>query len=230
LQQEIRHLEAESRHAEEEERRRIGRELHDEAGQSMALLRLQLEMLERGAPENLRGPLGEARDLAGRMAVELRRIVAALSPAVLERLGLAAALRHLVGRFEKIHPASVRLRVQGLNGPLPRPVEEVIYRVAQECLQNVARHTRASHVNLCLRAADKRIRLSVADDGAGFCADPAVGKPKSFGLAGMRERAALLGGTLVVGSKPGKGTSVTLELPLRSATVVSNGKDSRSSR
>jgi len=229
MQQEIRRLEAESRRAEEEERRRIGRELHDEAGQSMALLRLQLEMLERQAPDSLRGSLGEAREVAARTAVELRRIVAALSPAVLERLGLPAALRQLAARFGKMHAARVRLRIPPTGPALPRRVEEVVYRVAQECLHNIARHSQATHVNLYLRVADKRIRLSVEDNGAGFRADPAKGKPTSFGLAGMRERAALLGGTLTVRSAPGQGTLVTLELPLSAAPVGSNGKDSHSS-
>ncbi|MBZ5578686.1 MAG: sensor histidine kinase [Acidobacteriia bacterium] len=228
MQADIRRLEAEARHAEQEERRRIGRELHDEAGQSMMLLRLQLEMMERGAPENLRPRLAEARELAGRTAVELRRIVAALSPAVLERLGLQTALRQLVGRFRKVHGARVRLRSEGLREGLPRQTEEVIYRVTQEGLHNIAKHTQATCVNLCLRAADKRIRLSVADNGAGFRTDRAGSKPKSFGLAGMRERVALLGGTLAVQSAPGKGTRVTLELPLTAAPVEIHGKDSRS--
>jgi signal transduction histidine kinase len=99
----------------------------------------------------------------------------------------------------------------------------VIYRVAQECLQNVAKHSGATCVNLSLRSTDKRIRLSVRDNGAGFCADQALSKPKSFGLTGMRERALLLGGTLHIATAPGKGTEVTLDLP---APVVLNGKDS----
>lgn len=228
LEGQVRRLEMQARHAEEEERRRIGRELHDEAGQALMLLRLELEMLERSAPADLRPRLAEARELAGRTAVELRRIVAALSPAVLERLGLEAALRQLVSRFQKAHSARVRLRVRLGRRALPRPVEEVIYRVSQESLQNIAQHSQADHVNLHLHAADKRIELSVRDDGAGFCADQASGKPNGFGLRGMRERAALLGGTLAIASQPGKGTRIRLELPLAAAPVVSNGKDSRS--
>lgn len=226
MQAEIRRLEAEARRAEEEERRRIGRELHDEAGQSLMVLRLQLEMLERRAPIGLRPPLAEARELAGSTAVELRRIVAALGPSVLERLGLEAALRQLVARFHQVRPVPVRLRVQRCRQELSQRTQEVIYRVAQECLHNIARHSRAKRVNLYLRAADKKIRLSVADNGAGFCAVSEKGKPMSFGLAGMRERAALLGGTLAVRSAPGAGTRVTLELPLPAAPVKAHGKDS----
>jgi len=105
-------------------------------------------------------------------------------------------------------------------------IQQVIYRVAQECLQNIAKHSQATHVNLSLRAADKCIRLSVSDNGAGFSAERVGSKPMSFGLAGMRERAAILGGSLAVQSAPGKGAKVTLQLPGSTAQVAGNGKDS----
>lgn len=225
LESEIRRLEAQARHVEEEERRRIGRELHDEAGQSLLLLRLQLEMMGRDAPESLRPRIQDACAVAERTVEDLRRIVAALSPAVLERLGLARALRQLAARFRKMHPAELRLRISVPSEPLPMPVQQVIYRVAQESLQNIAKHSQATHVNLSLRAADKSIRLSVLDNGAGFSAETADSKPMSFGLAGMRERAAILGGTLAVRSAPGKGVSVSLHLP-GTAQVAPNGEDS----
>jgi signal transduction histidine kinase len=227
MESEIRRLGAEARCAEEEERRRIGRELHDEAGQSMLLLRLQLEMIERDAPEPLRPRLAETRAIAERAVAELRRLVAALSPALLERLGLKSALRQLAARFRKMHPAGLRLRISAPFDYLPMQTQEVIYRVAQECLQNIAKHSRATRVNLSLSAADKSIRLCVADNGAGFCAETARNQPMSFGLAGMRERAALLGGTLAVRSAPGVGARITLQLPLSSAPVTRNGKNSR---
>ena len=227
LEGEIRRLGAEARRAEEEERRRIGRELHDEAGQSMLLLRLQLEMIERDAPAPLRPRLAEARAIAEQAVAELRRLVAALSPAVLERLGLKSALRQLAARFRKTHPASLRLRISTSCERFPMQIQEVIYRVAQECLQNIAKHSRATHVNISLHTADKSIRLSVADNGAGFCAETARNQPMSFGLAGMRERAALLGGSLAVRSAPGEGARITLQLPRSSAPVTRNGKNSR---
>ena len=227
LEGEIRRLEAEARRAEEEERRRIGRELHDEAGQSMLLLRLQLEMIERDAPAPLRPRLAETRAIAERAVTELRRLVAALSPAVLERLGLESALRHLASRFRRMHPAGLRVRISSPPEHLPMPTQEVIYRVAQECLQNIAKHSGATQVNLSLRSADKSIRLSVADNGAGFCAETARNQPMSFGLAGMQERAALLGGTLAVRSASGDGVRITLQLPRSSAPGTRNGKNSR---
>lgn len=216
---EVRRLESLARHAEEQERRRIGRELHDEAGQSLLLLRLNLEMLERHAPPRLRPGLADARATAERIVVELRRIVAALSPALVERLGLIPALRQMASRVGATCGAAVTVRVRGSAARLPRPVQEVVYRVAQEALQNVAKHSRASTVNLSLDSTDKRIRLRVADNGAGFAVETASNRPTGFGLRGMRERATLLGGTLDVRSAPGKGSSVVLRLPL-SATVI----------
>jgi two-component system sensor histidine kinase UhpB len=224
-EEEVRRLQSMARRAEEQERRRIGRELHDEAGQSLLLLRLQLEMLERTAPRRLRPGLGEARGTAERIVTELRRIVAALSPAVLERLGLVPALRQLAARFEKTCGARAAVRVQGTADDLPLEPQEVIYRVAQECLQNTAKHAGATAVNLSLEITDKSIRLRVGDNGGGFSVETAGNRPMSFGLAGMRERAALSGGTLEVRSAPGKGAAVILRLP-GSATVMPNGQNS----
>ena len=227
LEEQVRGLEAAERRAEEEERHRIGRELHDEAGQALLLLRLQLELMEREAPAALAGRLREARGIAEQTVDELRRIVAALSPEVLERLGLESALRQLASRFQKMHQARLRLRIGKLAAPLALPVQQVVYRVAQECLQNIAKHSQASAVNLLLQSADQIIRLSVSDNGAGFCAERAWSKTMSFGLSGMRERATTMGGTLTVSSVPGKGARIVLSLPLRAATVGSNGKNSR---
>jgi signal transduction histidine kinase len=224
MAQQIRRLQAESLRTEEEERRRIGRDLHDEAGQALAFLRLQLEMIERDAPARLRPRLAEARELAARTTIELRRIIAALSPSVLERLGLETALRLLVKRFRYTHGIPAEYRGVALPDSLPRAAREVIYRVAQESLQNVGKHSRATKVNVSLRSADKKIRLSVRDNGAGFSEDRALSKPGSFGLVGMRERAMLLGGTLTLRTAPGKGTEVRLDLPV---PVIANGKNSR---
>ncbi len=207
-------LAGKARQAEEQERRRIGRELHDEAGQSLLLLRLELEMLEREAPPPLRRRLRQARRTLEGTIGELRRIVAALGPAVLERLGLRAAIRQLAARFRKSYPATIGVRVGAAAAALPAEAQEVIYRVAQEALQNVAKHSRATRVNLSLQAADKKIRLRVSDNGAGFSAETAARRPMSYGLAGMRERAELMGGTLGIRSSPGKGTVVMLGLPV----------------
>lgn len=227
LQHEVRRLAAEARRAEEEERRRIGRELHDEAGQSLLFLRLALELMERDAPDAMASRLREAREVVERTVRELRRIVAALSPEALERLGLPAALRHLAGRFRKNFPGGLRLRIENPPERLSRHAEEAIYRAAQECLSNAARHSGATRVNLGLRMADRKTRLRVTDNGAGFLADGANRQPMSFGLAGMKERAALLGGTVAIRSAPGKGASILLELPREADPGARNVEDTR---
>jgi signal transduction histidine kinase len=227
LQGEIRRLDAKASEAEEEERRRIARELHDEAGQSLLALRLQLELLGRDAGADLRPRLLEAQVVAEHTVEEIRRIVAALSPALLERLGLAAAVRQLAARFQKMHSAEVRVRLSGNLDALLRPSQEVVYRVAQEALQNIAKHSQATRVNLLLQSTDKKIRLSVSDNGAGFAQETALSKPMSFGLAGMRERARLLSGDLFIRSAPGKGVTVVLELPKNSTEGMNHGQNSR---
>jgi signal transduction histidine kinase len=226
LETEVRRLEAEARCAEEEERRRIGRELHDETGQSLLLVRLQLEMMERKAHGPLAARLKDARALVESTVVELRRLIAALSPTAVERLGIASALRHLVAGFRKVHPAVVRLRMKGPLDAIPKQIRDVVYRVAQECLQNIAKHSQASIVRLSLNTADKTIGLRVSDNGTGVRAGEVNGKPMSFGLTGMRERAALLSGTLAVSGGPGKGTTVILKLPRNAAMVTENVQDS----
>jgi signal transduction histidine kinase len=225
MQGEVRRWEAKTWRAEEEERRRIGRELHDEAGQSLLALRLQLEMMERDAGAAMRTRLAEARGIAEHTVNELRRIVAALSPSVLERLGLEAAIRQLAARLARTH-AATRVRISGDSTQLSRQSQEVIYRVAQESLQNVAKHSQATRVNISLQTTDRNIRLSVSDNGAGFGKEAALSKPMSFGLAGMRERARLLAGDLSIRSAPGKGVKVVLTLPADSAAGTHHGQNS----
>jgi signal transduction histidine kinase len=177
-------------------------------------------MMEKDAPPALRPRLAQARLTTERTVGELRRTIAALSPAVVERLGLAAALRQLAARFRKQRSAGVRLHISPGVAGLSLEAQEVIYRVAKEALQNVFKHSQATSVKLLLGWADKRIRLSIQDNGVGFSPETARGKPLSFGVAGMQERAALLGGSLVLRSAPGKGATVILELPRASAKGV----------
>jgi len=187
---------------EEMERRRISRELHDEAGQSMLCIRLQLEMIEESLePEDgkLKGKLQETRDLTERTILEIRRLIAALSPAVLEQLGLGAALRQLVSRFSRVHPARVKLALSRM-GRVPKNTEVIVYRLVQECMNNVGKHSQATHVNISIEGADGVLRLNVEDDGVGFEVEEALSRRDSYGLAGLRERVALLGGKFYVES------------------------------
>jgi signal transduction histidine kinase len=216
-EQKIRNLAEHMLHVEEVERRRISRELHDEAGQSLLCIRLQLEMLEQDIPECASGwksKLRDTRDLTERTIVEMRRLIAALSPAVLEQLGLAAALRQLVTRFRRVHPCRVKLQLGSL-ARLPQNIEIIIYRLVQECCNNIGKHSSATHVNIFVGSADGIVKVNVADNGVGFDVEKAFRKRDSFGLAGIRERVALLGGQFQVVSS-GRGTRISIELPVSS--------------
>jgi signal transduction histidine kinase len=214
-EEQVRRLAAHMLQVEEAERHRISRELHDETGQLLLCLRLQLELLERSVPAHLgelQAGLAGARGWVEQTITGIRRVLADLSPAVLEQLGLEAALRQLVSRFRRLHPAEVRLQMSRLSD-LPPKTGTVVYRLVQECCSNIARHSSASEINISLTAADGTLRLRVADDGVGFDVKQALAKRGSFGLAGMRERVALVGGTCEITSRPGQGATITVELP-----------------
>jgi signal transduction histidine kinase len=209
-EEQIRQLAEHMLHVEEMERRRISRELHDEAGQSLLCIRLQMELLEQALPpEHVEwiAKLKEARDLTERTILEMRRLIAALSPAVLEQLGLGAALRQLVNRFRRLHPSRVRLLL-GRLGRLPQYTEVIVYRLVQECCNNIAKHSGADNVNISVSSADGWVRLAVEDNGVGFAVEEALARKDSFGLSGMRERVALLGGRFEVQSYPRSGSRV----------------------
>jgi signal transduction histidine kinase len=179
-----------------------------------------MELLEQALPERegeWKAKLKEARDLTERTILEMRRLIAALSPAVLEQLGLGAALRQLINRFQRLHPrCRVRL-VLSKMGALPQQIEIIAYRLVQECFNNIGKHSAATHVNISLASADGRLKLAVEDNGVGFNVTEALAKRESFGLSGMRERVALLGGTFQVESRtegPKRGTKISIELPI----------------
>ncbi|MBI5282111.1 MAG: GAF domain-containing sensor histidine kinase [Candidatus Solibacter usitatus] len=203
-EEQVRRLAEHMVEVEESERRRISRELHDEAGQSLLCVRLQMEMLEQDMPagcEPWRQRLVEAREMTEHTIVEIRRLIAALSPAVLEQIGLAAALRQLIARFRRLHPAEVQLHLPR-RLELPKKVEIIVYRLIQEIFNNIAKYSLATHVNLSVDSADGCLRLIAEDNGVGFDVVEAFARRDCFGLSGLRERVALLGGKLEVVSLP----------------------------
>lgn len=208
-EEQVRQLASRMLQVEEVERRRISRELHDETGQSMLCIRLQLEMAEK-VLENAETPaevavgirkIKEVREMTESTILEIRRLIAALSPAVLEQLGLAPGLRQLASRFQRAHGAQIYLRT-GRLGPVPKQTESIVYRLVQECINNIGKHSHAENVNISVQSADQQLQLSVEDDGVGFCVEEAFKKRDSYGLAGLRERVALLGGVCIVESRP----------------------------
>jgi two-component system, NarL family, sensor histidine kinase UhpB len=196
--------------AQEEERKRIARDLHDEVNQSLTALLLRIEAAAQDAPPALKEQLAEVKALADKAMGELLDLARQLRPTALDDHGLVAALRTHVREFDQRGPAKTTFWADPRLGELSPDAQVVVYRVAQEALVNAARHSGASRVEVSLEPRDMRVRLQVADNGRGFAF---AEEGKGLGLDGMRERALLVGGALEIDSRPGKGTTVTLEVP-----------------
>lgn len=208
--------------AQEEERQRVARELHDEAAQALTSLLVHLRLLERSQnPEHAREHVQELRELTAQALEEVRRIALDLRPKILDDLGLEAALEWRVDEFNAAYDAEAKVHIDGVSDRLPRALELVLYRVAQEALNNVGRHARAGHVDVTLARNGDHITLQVVDDGAGFDVNTQVDTPSGLGLMGMRERLAMIGGDLTLESAPGRGTCVRARAPLN--TPFANG-------
>ena len=197
--------------AQEEERKRVARDLHDEVNQALTaiLLRLQALMQDSPSPELTR-ELVELKRLVNQAMEELLQLARQLRPTALDDHGLAPALEGQVRRFGDQYGIEVRLRTEGRADSLGDDQQLVAYRVAQEALANVARHSGAEHVDVEFVAHDGGLELRVRDDGVGFEASRST---TGLGLNGMVERARLVGGELSIASAPGKGTAVTLRVP-----------------
>lgn len=197
----------------EEERKRISRELHDETGQALMVIRLYLGMLEQVAGARAKGKIKETVGVVDRTIEGIRRIIGRLSPLVLQELGLVAAIRKEAKDFAKTTGVKARVAVGDDIGRLAPECEAAIYRVVQEALHNVAKHAKASSVNIVMERGEEVVRLCIEDDGQGM-ENTDRWNGRSFGLAGMRERVAMLGGTVEVDSEPGKGTRIDVVVPM----------------
>jgi two-component system sensor histidine kinase UhpB len=195
----------------EGERRRIARELHDEVGQTLTGVMLQVEGLAPAIPDALRDQLEELRETARQGTEDVRRIARRLRPEALEDLGLQSALVALATAFAEQAHIRVSRHLEPPRLPLSEEQELVIYRVAQEALTNVARHAEARHVDLRLERAGDRVVLTVRDDGRGL---PPGAQTSSHGIRGMRERAMLIGAELAIEPGPDRGTEVRLSIPV----------------
>lgn len=214
--QELRALATSLLTAQEEERRRISRELHDDIGQRLALLEIGLRQLGERAPGDQRDALTRLGDQVTALTHEVRRLSHQLHPSMLEDLGLGAALRRLAHDFESSHGHPIRFETRDLPDEIPVPLATAYYRIAQEALRNVARHATAAPVSVVLVGGHQGLRLTITDGGPGF--DPgAARKHRGLGLISMRERAHLVGGLLDIHSQPGAGTTISVR--------ASNGQD-----
>ena len=199
--------------AQEDERRRIARELHDEAGQALTALILNLEIAEQAAgaadPERLRRLRGIAEDTLA----ELRRIIYDLRPTILDDLGLAAAVRWYVKESVEPQGLQVSMTISGADDRLPHHVETAVFRIVQEALTNILKHAQARRAEVDLRMGPSDVRIRIDDDGKGFDLSTVTARRDGgLGVMGMRERAELLGGHLQVASGP-RGTRVEAVIP-----------------
>ncbi len=197
--------------AQEEERRRVARDLHDEVNQSLTAILLRLEALAQDTPAERLEEVVELKRLATQAMDELLNLARQLRPTALDDHGLLPAIEAQVRGLEERSGIQARLEISGDPAFLDEEKQTVIYRVAQEALANAGRHAHARTVALALDVAGEAAELRIRDDGVGF--DPVVSRGDGLGLDGMVERARLVGGELDLRSSPGAGTELTLRVP-----------------
>lgn len=205
----------------EEERKRISRELHDETGQALMVIRLYLGMMESAVGgKNLRGKIKETVEVVDRTIEGIRRIIGKLSPLVLQELGLVAAIRKEAKDLAKTTGVKTRVLIAEDVGRLAPVTEQAIYRVVQEALHNVAKHAQARNVTIQVVRDNHVVHVQVEDDGVGI--QPSRGNPRdrTFGLAGIKERIAMLGGVSRVISARDKGTRIEITVPAGEVSSV----------
>lgn len=230
---ELQRLSARLVDAQEEERRRIARELHDEVGQLLSAVKVELSLAQRRI-HGLNGSpaiLDDAQALAETALHTVRDLSHLLHPAVLDDLGLAAALSSYAGDFGRRHGIAVEFSSKGMDERLPIEVEAAAYRIVQEALTNVARHAGADSCSVHAEQASGRLVVTIADDGQGFDVGTVERQnPRGLGLVGIRERVAQLGGTISIDSEPQAGTRIVVKLPVPEQSRASDRADASSGR
>ncbi len=219
-QERLRDLTAGLLTAQEEERRRISRELHDDLSQRLAMLTVELETLERDPlppAESIRRQLASIRTKTERISDDVRRTALQLHPSMVDHLGLPAALRSLCADFSKQERIRVDYRQRTAGRTISPDIALCLYRVAQEALHNVVKHSSARQATVSLMEAKRQIILSVSDAGSGFDLE-LVRTKRGLGIISMEERVRLVGGLLTIRSKPGAGTRIVVEVPLEEGT------------
>ncbi|MCL6447131.1 MAG: sensor histidine kinase [Armatimonadetes bacterium] len=206
--------------AQEEERKRIAREIHDGPAQMLANLVIRAEIclkLLEVDPARLKEELDALRELVRQSLQDIRKIIFDLRPMALDDLGLAAALKRYLADFQEQFGIAAGFAFFGEDRRLPVSTEATLFRIVQECLNNVRKHAAARSVQVKMEIAPERVNLSVKDDGKGFHL-PAVSsnnRPEGYGLINIRERAQLLKGFVQIHTAPGKGTTVVISIPLQ---------------
>lgn len=206
--------------AQEEERKRIARELHDDTGQALTSLMVGLRAAGDSCDAAPRAQFDQLREIAAETLESVKRLARELRPAALDDLGLAAALERYASSYRATYGLTVDLQMTGFqtDGRLPSEIELALYRIIQEALTNIAKHARAKNASIVVERKRAAVVAIVEDDGQGFDARGLLESPHeetTLGLHGMRERAELVGGHLQIESAPGKGSSVFVEIPIR---------------
>jgi signal transduction histidine kinase len=225
-QAQLRHLTAQLLSAQDDERRRIARELHDDVNQRIISLAFDIDDQIQQAPDMppaVRMTLDVVKNEVAELSDHLRDLARRLHPSVLDDLGITSALRVCAQEFEQREHVSVRLALEESEKPLGPHLAECLFRVTQEALRNVAKHACATHVLLELTYQDDHVLLHIEDDGRGFAAPDRHGPQRGLGLVSMGERVRLLEGTLTVKSDPGRGTRLSVSIPF---TEISNEQTS----
>lgn len=204
--------------AQEAERRRIARDLHDEVGQTLTSLLIGFRTItDAESLDAARARSLELRETTSTLLDDIKRLARGLRPSVLDDLGLVPALERLTLDISRVHDVEVSLETSGLSAArLPEAVEVTVYRIVQESLNNTVKHADAHSARVSVSRAGDELVVAIQDDGHGFTAQSAqkLMADGHLGLAGMRERAALLGGSLSIESKPDTGTLVRARLPI----------------
>lgn len=219
--QQLRVLNRKLTEVQEAERKELARELHDELGQALTAININLVSIKSALPESCRQlideQLAEAAQLTEQTLKQVREMSLDLRPGMLDDLGLVPTLRWYIKRFSQRMNIKTDFQTNGLEERLSPDVETALFRIAQEALTNVARHAQAGRVSVRLAAADNRIQADVQDDGCGFDVATVLNHQadaQGAGLFGIRERVTLLGGELHIDSRAGQGTCLSIEIPL----------------
>lgn len=218
----------------ENERRRISRELHDEIGQALTAIKFNLEMIDKDLPQTspmIRGRLGEAKSLSSQTLIAMRQLSMDLRPTMLDDFGLVPTLRWYIQNFSNRLNIYSHFEAIGFEEKLPPQIETALYRITQEALNNIAKHATANRIEISIEQKDSMINASIIDNGKGFDLDKVLhpdSPERGFGIIGMQERVSLLGGRIDIQSKPGGGTQIHIEIPHPKGEL--DAKDSSSDR
>jgi len=219
--------------AQENERRRISRELHDEIGQALYAIKFNLEMIDKDLLETtplVRGRLGEAKSLSSQTLTAMRQLSLDLRPTMLDDLGLIPTLRWYIQNFSNRLNIYSNFEAMGFEEKLPPQIETAFYRIIQEALNNIAKHAQADRIEISFVQRDSKIFASIQDNGKGFDLDKVLhpeSPERGFGIIGMQERVSLLAGQIDIQSRPSFGTLIHIEIPYENVRG-NDGKDTRS--